>query len=137
LFHTFDFAPAKNFVEKKSHRQHGVPAHPARGTSEYPHLTPALSPPSDGAEREKRSPLLWNNLRLDLPDGHPQNQKRELPFLLPGGEGQDEGGRKTIIHFSETPNCAGRKPALPFQSEWLTKSKLPPMERVQKNSVSR
>ena len=29
-----------------------------------PHLTPALSPPSDGAEREKRSQRLWKYLRL-------------------------------------------------------------------------
>jgi len=29
-----------------------------------PHLTPALSPPSDGAEREKRSQRLWKYSRL-------------------------------------------------------------------------
>ena len=98
--------------------------------------SPRPSPLPMGAEREKRSPLLWNDLRLDLPDGHLQNRKRELPFLLPGGEGQDEDDRKTIIHFSETPNCAGRRLALLFQFEWLTKSKLPQTERIQKNSAS-
>ena len=34
-FHNFDFAPAKNFVEKKSPRQHGVPAQTERGTLEF------------------------------------------------------------------------------------------------------
>jgi hypothetical protein len=31
-FHKFDFAPAKNFIEKKSPRQHGVPAQTAQPT---------------------------------------------------------------------------------------------------------
>jgi hypothetical protein len=31
LFPNFDFAPAKKFVQKKSPRQHGVPAQPVRG----------------------------------------------------------------------------------------------------------
>jgi hypothetical protein len=39
--------------------------------------------------------------------------------------------------FSETPNCAGRRLALPSQSEWLTKLKPPPTERVPKNSALR
>jgi hypothetical protein len=30
-FHTFDFAPAKNFIKKKPPRLHGVPAQTARG----------------------------------------------------------------------------------------------------------
>jgi hypothetical protein len=35
--------------------------------------------------------------RLDLPDCHPQNQKRADNFPSLGGEGQDDGGRKTQI----------------------------------------
>jgi hypothetical protein len=34
------------------------------------------------------------NLRLDLPNTRWQNRKRPSLFLLPGGEGQDEGEPK-------------------------------------------
>jgi hypothetical protein len=34
-----------------------------------------------------------------LPDGHPQNKSVQSLFLLPGGEGQVEGGQKTPNHF--------------------------------------
>jgi hypothetical protein len=37
-------------------------------------------------------------MRLDLPACHPQNQKRANAFPSPGGEGQDERGRKTKMH---------------------------------------
>jgi hypothetical protein len=45
------------------------------------------------------------NPRLDLPDGQPKNRNARLQFLLPGGEGRDEGGRKTQIkiYFLSTP----------------------------------
>jgi hypothetical protein len=49
------------------------------------HLTPALSPNSVGGEGES-SAVSLKNLRLDLPDNHPQNQNRPAAISSPGGE---------------------------------------------------
>jgi len=43
-----------------------------------------------------------HNLRLDLPDSLPQNEKLAVAVPSPGGEGQDEGGRKHIFIFTSS-----------------------------------
>jgi hypothetical protein len=60
-------------------------------------FTSALIPAFSPKEKENRAPSLWKYQRRDWPDSQPKNQNRTSAVPSPGGEGQDEGGRDTII----------------------------------------
>src|ERR1035437_19665 len=94
----FDFAPAKNFIKKKPPRPRRRPGAPGarHGASQRckfaigPHLPPALSPPSDGAERENYSPPLCKTCDWICRTRIRKTRNVPPPFLLPGEEDQDE-----------------------------------------------
>jgi len=50
--------------------------------------------------KEKRPPCPLKNERRDWSDGLSRIRKRAKAVPSPGGEGQDEGGYKTIICFT-------------------------------------
>ena len=102
-FHNFDFAPGKNFVQKKPHRRrrrevcsepatNPAPFRGERNLFQRP-SSPRPSPPGEGESSAGFLKIRATGF-AGRPSAKPKNVR--LLFLLPGGEDQVEGRQKTI-----------------------------------------
>jgi hypothetical protein len=116
-FHNFDFAPAKNFIKKKPPR----PPLNFSASQRRQKIAGLRSKNKSSPGRGERKSA--GNMRAIIcrPSG-----TRFILFVEPTVETvgyflpslRDFSHRLCCVRqFSETPNCAGRKPALPFQLE--------------------